>query len=56
MDTLTIPVLGTFSFHILIDGNRYAGTWQHDQVGGHMWGLIQKADSDAKELPGTSDK
>lgn len=56
MDTLTIPVLGTFSFHILIDGNRYAGTWQHDQVGGHMWGLIQKVEQDAKELPGTSDK
>jgi hypothetical protein len=39
---VTIPGLGTFSTHLLITGDRYAGTWQHDAVGGHMWGKIEK--------------
>lgn len=39
---LSIPAVakGTFHARVLIDGDRYAGTWGHDQVGGHMWGRI----------------
>jgi hypothetical protein len=33
---------GKFSTRLLIDGDRYAGTWKHDQWGGHMWGKIRK--------------
>jgi len=53
MDKFTIPGLGTFSFRLMFDGNRYAGTWQHDDVGGHMWGRIErmKAADDAKDAP-----
>lgn len=40
LDKVTIPGLGTFSSRVLIDGPRYAGTWQHDAVGGHMFGKI----------------
>jgi hypothetical protein len=40
---LTIPNMGTFSSRILIHGDRYAGSWQHDKVGGHMWGKIESA-------------
>lgn len=40
LDGVTIPGLGTFSSRVVIDGTRYAGTWQHDAVGGHMFGKI----------------
>lgn len=56
---LTIPGLGTFTARVMIYGDRYAGTWQHDKVGGHLWGTIEKAKdtdkpdtkSDTKEAP-----
>ncbi len=53
VENLTIPGLGTFTSHVLIDGNRYAGTWQHGDVGGHMFGTITKlvAPSPADESP-----
>ena len=40
-----IPGLGTFTARVLIYRDRYAGTWQHGQVGGHMWGRVEKAKS-----------
>lgn len=49
MITLTrfnIPGLGTFSARVVIDGDKYAGTWSHDQVGGHLFGTIQPSESD----------
>lgn len=42
LDTITIPGLGTFSSRVVLDGDRYAGTWQHDAVGGHMFGRIER--------------
>ena len=42
MDNLKIPLLGTFSAHIVIDDGKYAGTWKHGEVGGHMFGAIKK--------------
>ncbi len=40
---LKIPGLGSeFGAALLFQGNRYAGTWQHGQVGGHMWGRIER--------------
>lgn len=42
MDDFTIPALGTFSFRVMIDGPLYAGTWRHDEKGGHMLGTIEK--------------
>jgi hypothetical protein len=41
---LTIPLVGSqFSARILFDGGRYAGTWKHGPVGGHMWGHLEDA-------------
>lgn len=40
LDDLTIPGMGTFSARILLHKDRYAGTWQHDDKGGHMFGKI----------------
>lgn len=44
---LTIPGLGTFTSRVLFYEDRYAGTWQHGKVGGHLFGKIQKADADS---------
>ncbi len=43
MTRFTIPEMGTFSARVLIYEGRYAGTWQHDAVGGHLWGKIEKS-------------
>ena len=45
LDNVTIPGLGTFSARVVIDGTRYAGTWTHGEVGGHMFGKIEKKNS-----------
>lgn len=42
MTDLEIPGLGTFTSRVFFHGDRYAGTWQHGKVGGHMWGKIEK--------------
>ena len=42
MTDWNIPSLGTFTCYVLFDGDRYAGTWQHGQVGGLMYGRIEK--------------
>lgn len=43
MDKMTVPGLGTFSARVVLHGNRYAGTWQHDEVGGHLFGTVEPA-------------
>ncbi len=42
MTDTSLPGVGTFSVRVLFDGDRYAGTWQHGTVGGHMSGRIEK--------------
>jgi hypothetical protein len=39
---LTIPGMGTFTSRVMFYGDRYAGTWQHGDHGGLMWGVIEK--------------
>lgn len=43
LDELTIPGLGTFSARVLLHKDKYAGTWQHDSSGGHLFGHIELA-------------
>lgn len=43
LDKVGIPGLGTFSARVVLDQERYAGTWSHDQVGGHLFGRITPA-------------
>ncbi len=45
LDQLWIPGLGTFSARVLILNGRYAGTWDHGPVGGHMFGRIEKPEN-----------
>lgn len=41
LDNLTIPTMGTFSARVVLHQDKYAGTWQHDSVGGHLFGMIE---------------
>lgn len=52
LTNLTIPGLGTFTSRVMFHESRYAGTWQHGDVGGHMWGRIEKT----VEKPKPADK
>lgn len=40
LDNMTLPGLGTFGARVVFHQDKYAGTWQHDDVGGHMFGKI----------------
>lgn len=42
---VTIPGMGTFSAAVVFHKGRYAGSWQHDDKGGHLYGLVTKSDS-----------
>jgi hypothetical protein len=42
MTDTSLPGLGTFTVRVFFYGDRYAGTWQHGPVGGHMLGRIEK--------------
>ena len=46
---LTIPGLGTFTSRVVIYENRYAGTWQHGNVGGHLFGRLEKVNDEKAE-------
>jgi len=39
---LPIPLMGTYSARVVIDGERYAGTWSGAGYGGHLFGYIRK--------------
>jgi len=60
MVTLTnasIPGLGDgFSARVLFYEDRYAGTWQHGPVGGHMFGKIERARTAAGKPEPTSEE
>ena len=45
LEEVTLPGMGTFSARVLIHRNRYAGTWQHDDVGGHLFGTLSKSEA-----------
>lgn len=51
LTNLTIPPLGTFTARVLFHEHRYAGTWQHGKVGGHMWGRIEPLTEEAPQAP-----
>jgi hypothetical protein len=42
MTDTSLPGIGTFTVRLFVYGDRYAGTWQHGDVGGHMSGRIEK--------------
>ena len=42
MTDTSIPGVGTFTVRLFFYGDRYSGTWEHGDVGGHMSGRIEK--------------
>jgi len=42
MTDSSLPGIGTFTVRVFFYGDRYAGTWQHGQVGGQMSGRLEK--------------
>lgn len=42
MTDLTIPGMGTFTVRLFFYDDRYAGSWQHGEFGGHMFGRVEK--------------
>ncbi len=53
---LKIPGLGEgFTTRVLFYEDRYAGSWYHGKVGGHMWGKIEKGEQVETETPPDSD-
>lgn len=47
---LKIPLMGEgFTARVMFYKDRYAGSWYHGQVGGHMWGMIEKETLPASE-------
>jgi hypothetical protein len=53
LDSLWIPSMGTFDARVLIrpgkEAGRYAGTWQHGDKGGHLFGKIVPLPKDQLE-------
>ncbi len=45
LDNMAIPGMGTFSARVVLHKDKYAGTWQHDDKGGHLFGMIELAKS-----------
>jgi hypothetical protein len=42
MTDTSLPGLGTFTVRVFFHGDRYSGTWQHGEFGGHMSGRVEK--------------
>jgi len=49
LTNLAIPGLGTFTSRVVLYENRYAGTWQHGKVGGHLFGKFEKVTEEKTE-------
>lgn len=45
LTNFTIPGMGTFGARVVIYNNKYAGTWSHGKAGGHLFGTIEKAET-----------
>jgi hypothetical protein len=43
VDNVGLPGMGTFSARVLFFNDHYAGYWQHGDVGGNLFGRIQRA-------------
>jgi hypothetical protein len=50
IDRVFFPGFGTFDARVVIRQKKYAGTWKHDDVGGYLFGTIEKmTESESEE-------
>ena len=56
VDRMLVPGLGTFDARVLLRKDKYAGTWSHGKVGGHLFGNIEKIeDEESKDVESKED-
>ncbi len=55
VDQLLVPGLGTFDARVLIRRGKYSGTWSHGKVGGHLFGVIGRAEQKDEIEPASPD-
>ncbi|QDT31123.1 hypothetical protein [Thalassoglobus polymorphus] len=54
---LKIPLMGEgFTARVMFYKDRYAGSWYHGKVGGHMWGEIEHEKAAKEAAPETVDQ
>ena len=46
VDKLGIPGLGVYTARVMIYADHYAGFWSGANHGGHLFGIIKKAEKD----------
>ena len=56
VDNLTIPGMGTFDARVLFADGKYAGTWRHGEVGGLMFGHLEKQPEKSEKVPANQDQ
>ncbi len=57
VDKMAVPGLGTFDARVLIRRGKYSGTWAHNDVGGHLFGEIEKmTEEEMAELEAEANK
>lgn len=62
VDNVAVPTLGTFDARVVIrkgangEPGKYAGTWAHGKVGGHLFGMIYKIKDEDKKKDSESKK
>jgi hypothetical protein len=56
LDNVWLPGLGTFSARVVIHDQKYAGTWRHDEKGGHLFGVIKPKEQEVAVTSETSEK
>ena len=57
VDQMIVPGMGTFDARVLIRKGGYAGTWAHDEVGGQLFGSIEKmTETELKEAQAASER
>lgn len=44
LTNFTIPLLGNFDCRVVLHDGKYAGTWRHGDVSGHLFGEIASAE------------
>ena len=44
LDEFLIPRMGVFDCRVVLHDGKYAGTWRHGEVSGHLFGTIEKAE------------
>lgn len=56
VDQLFVPGLGTFDARVLLRKDKYAGTWAHGHIGGHLFGRIERIESGSDQSEAAADE